>query len=270
VVIAVRSTASVASTAEVEAVRDRAALALPRLLGILGLRPSQLPVAIRLAGDGGSGRYSTVDPNSGEVILYRFVGDGGGYEASLVHELVHALRRHRWTDPQRQTDPALFLEEGLAEVVAVEVGFPSTGFPLYGASLDVAAGQWIDRGEDLDPADLVRRHNALNFSCMPQAYTLRLSFITYLRERFGLASLVALAEAPPPLDEDAFVQAFEVSLDELSTAWRAWATTRYAAASDASSQARAYRDAVKYFPVCARDGTPAIFSPSSDTVDGAE
>ena len=70
---------------------------------------------MRLAGEGGPRENPHVDPATGDIVLYRFPGALGAYEAPLAHELVHAIRFSIWTTPERQTDAGLFWEEGFAE-----------------------------------------------------------------------------------------------------------------------------------------------------------
>lgn len=77
-----------------------------------------------------------------------------GYEASLPHELVHVFTRELWANP-KATDAQLFFHEGVAEALAVEAGLGSTGFPLYGHSVDVAAGSFLSAGQGLPIQSLV-------------------------------------------------------------------------------------------------------------------
>ncbi len=227
-----------------------------RLLDIHPLATQRIVIDLR--GDGKPADLPTVDPATGEIVLFRYRSPGGEYEASVAHELIHALRRSLWTDPKRQTDAFLFLEEGFAEVLATEAGFPSSGFPTFGAPVAVAAGAWIETGQDLPIVALIRHHKALNLRCVAQAHALRVSFVTYLRERFGLATLIRVAYSDSPLDADGLASAFGADLEKLASDWRAWARKGFEALAGAREKAKAYRQRtpIRALPVCNQDVVP--------------
>lgn len=254
------------SDKEWELVRQRAEAALPRLMELFPGAEEQLPLRIRLGGEGGPGRFPNVDPDNGTIVLYRYPGPGGSYEASLVHEMVHALRRPFWSVPTRQTDLMLFLEEGITELSAEHVGFASTGFPLYGFPVAVSVGHWIDQELAISPATLARRHRELNFRCMPQAYSIRLSFMHFLVGRVGLPALIALASRALPINEQEFSRFFGAALDELADQWREWARAQWQQTPNAQEQARAWRQmaGITALPVCDRDIGNSPMSPPQD------
>ena len=131
----VRWHAGDASQTEVQAVQERAESSYRALEALLGPpRMARERLIIRLNGDAQQGEMPTVSPETGELVMVRFPGPGGGYEASIAHELVHALRLKLTLEPARQTDTYLFIEEGLAELLAIAAGFPSTGFPTWSFS----------------------------------------------------------------------------------------------------------------------------------------
>lgn len=239
-----------ANGAEAQAVLDRAEAFRAALVKLVGEgRVGSVKRTLRLEGDASPGQVPTVDPQSGEVLLYRYPGPQGGYEASLAHELVHAFRRELWTDASRQTDAFLFLEEALAELLATEAGFPSP-FPFYGASPQVVGARWVRAGEALPIDALVRKHRALNFRCMAQAYGLRLSFMRFVRERVGLEPLVALAWADWPLTPERLEQALGAPLATLEGDWKTWVTEGVGA--DAEVRIEAYRASpIRFLPMCA-------------------
>lgn len=245
-----------ASEAEVQAVLARAESSYRALEALLGARRmARERLNIRLNGDAQQGEMPTVSPQTGELVMVRFPGRGGGYEASIAHELVHALRLKLTLEPARQTDVYLFIEEGLAELLAIAAGFPSTGFPTYGAPIAIAGGTWVATDEDLALSALVRRHRALNFRCMPQAYAQRLSFMVYLERRIGLQAIIELAYADKVLTAEDLERVTGESLEVSAAAWRAWALGEYRAIVDADQQAAAYRQGspIKYLPVCKRE-----------------
>ncbi len=240
------------SADEIAAVHAHAAQALEALSRLLG--PGRVPptLTIRLLGEAEIGEVPRVDPETGEVWLVKFPGQQGGYTASLSHEIVHACRRHLWTDEARQTSPYLYLEEGLAELAAIEISAPSAGFPLYGTPAVIAAGQWLVRDEALPIEALVRHHVPLNLHCMAQSYTTRIAFLGYLRERHGLDPLIALAYQDAPVTVDELERAYGAPLSELARAWEAYTIAAYHETPQADAIAARFRDdtPIRYLPVC--------------------
>ena len=207
---------------------------------------------LRLDGDG------LADPNQpqapyvdgqGRIYLYRF--ETTGYFGELLHELVHAfrLRTNYWSQDG-------FIEEGLAEFVSTFLQPETVGFPRYGYSLDVVAGQWLYHEQAIPLSVLQSRHWELNLPCKWQAYPLRASFFQYLHETFGKEKVFALADAPPPVPLGQYEQVFGQSFEDLAQAWAANLTARFAAGDNMLTQAQAYRTqtpvqyAIQYDEVC--------------------
>lgn len=222
---------------------------LSRLLG-----PARTPdrqIIVRLAGDAEPGQVPTVDPGTGDIVVFRFAGEGGGYDASLAHEMVHAFRWDLWKQEQLQTDTFLFFEEGFAEAAAVQVGRPSKGFPKFGASTAAAAGAWLRDDSPRDMLALISHHRALNFRCMAQAYALRLSFVEFLVEAYGFERLVDLVYTSEPLTSDIVGKHFGISLQDLAGKWYRWASGKLEALDDAEARVTGYLESpVKYLPKC--------------------
>lgn len=241
--------ASAEEAAEVSVVVGDAWDGLTKLLG-----PERVPkrqVIVRLLGDAKDGAVPTVDPKSGDILLVKYPGDDGGYTASLTHEMVHAFRWELWTDPTRQTDAFLFVEEGFAEAAAVQVSHPSTGFPTFGFPIAVAAGAWLGDRADKDVIELINRHKELNFKCMAQAYTLRLSFISFLVERFGFELLLQLAYFPQPLTAETIGSVYGSSLPSLTNDWATWARAKRDSVPDVDAKIAEYLTSpIQYLPHC--------------------
>lgn len=247
-----------ASPAEVEAVQQRAEAAYARYSELLG--PERMPakrINVRLAGDAPPDGASAVSAETGELTLVRFPASRVGYAAAVAREVVHALRWSLWTQPKLQTDPFLFLEEGFAEVMAAEAGFPSEGFPTYGFPVAVAAGGWLQSGKDLPIPTLALQHRAVYPRCKAQAAALGLSFFTYLRERFGLDPLIRLAYAEEPLDAAGLLRVFHADLATLGQEWKAWALQQFTAAQSPEQQAADYWEhtPIHALKVCGPDGS---------------
>jgi len=234
----------------------RAADARAKLVTILGKeRVGDRRIRIRLSGDGSPRELPTVDPASGDILLYRFAGAGGEYEAPLAHELVHAIRRTIWTNPDRQTDPGLFWEEGFAELIAREAGFASTGFPLYGFDPHVGAASFVTRGESIPLGRLITEHKALNFRCMAQAYVERISFMLAVRDRVGLAPMITAAYVDGPLDVPTLEKSLGAKLTDLTAAHEKLVASS-AALEPARKEGTKFREttAIRYLPLCPATG----------------
>ncbi len=236
----IRWRAPAAREQEVQVLEQKAEAAYARYAELLGAaRMPREPVTLRLSGKARATDFPYVDSVTGEVVLFR---DGArGYDAALAHELVHAIRWKLWTEPQRQTDAFLFFEEGFAELLAMEAGFPSTGFPTYGYPVSIAAGAYLRAGEDLPIPDLIRSHKRLNLDCMAQAYALRISFMGWLREKVGLERLIELAYAPEMLTPELVEKKLGMSLEAMQSEWRPWALAQLEQHKDAEAQAKAFR-----------------------------
>jgi len=244
--------------AEVSAVSTRAEAGHASLTTKLGA--DRLPQMVTmvldgdaLGADGSLRAVSHVSVETGAMVLYRFPGEGGGYEASVVHELVHAAR----LELTREHLPVFgagwgFVEEGFAEVMAREAGHGSVGFPTYGVPLDVVAGQWLVRGEGLPLTALLKRHGELNGRCSAQAYSQRVSFFTMLAARFGIERVIAWAYSADAVDSARFLKVFGEPMATVFASWEPWARQRYAATPDADALATRYRTTtpVQYVPVC--------------------
>lgn len=215
-------------------------------------------VDVVLAGDGldSSGRMTNYPRTTlaATVFLYRYPGEGGGYESSLGHELVHALRiglSRRHVRDGQPVDPGFwFLEEGLAAAIAND-GRSEKSFPLYGASLDLVAGSLVERGQDVPLLTLMSDHAKLNAECPAQAYPLRASFVAFLRERFGMPRLLSLAYGDA-VDAVAYERIFGAALPALTMEWRAWLVARYRAIPQGDAQAKRYREStpIRFVPLC--------------------
>jgi hypothetical protein len=237
-----------------KAVLSRSENARTAFVALLGNeRVGDRRIRVRLLGEGSAREIPTVDLKSGDILLYRFPGAGGAYDAPVAHELVHALRVSRWANAEQQTDAALFWDEGFAELLAREAGFASTGFPLFGTDADVAAASFVTRNEWLPVTKLFSEHRALNFRCMAQAYVERVSFMAYLRARVGLAPIIAIAYASVPLDLQTVEKTLGVKLADVAEAHRL-SISKTAAQANTRDAGTTYRETtpIRYLPVCPR------------------
>lgn len=242
-----------ATRAEAEAVLARGEAARTKFVALLGAhRVGDGRFFVRLAGEGDREHVPSVDPKSRAILLYRFPGGASGaYEAPLAHEMVHAIRFLTWTRPENQTDPMLFWEEGLAELLARHIGFPSAGFPLYGTDPYTATASFYPHHEELGIDRLVTEHRKLNFRCMAQAYVERLSFMTYLEQRSGIRHLVELSFNGKAYDVAGLEKALDGTIAGLT---REHDAKILVALSSREVQLEAERfraqTPIRYFPLC--------------------
>ncbi len=243
-------------TDQVEEVKRIAEQSYLQLQAILG--ESELPklqIIIQLEGDAQLGpvRFDAPHVDSqGRIHLYRY--SAPAYTNSLPHELVHALRRWR----RRGWDG--FSEEGLATYLGLQLAAPVKGYPLYGFPLEIAAGQWLDRGEAIPLKTLRDNHRRLNLPCKAQAYTLRGSFFTYLGAKFGREAVLELADPRRPPRSEHYAQIFGSPFDQLEKGWKVDLLERFRKNPDARALAAQYRKQtpVAEMPVCVsgRDFSP--------------
>ena len=196
----------------------------------------------------GSGGYPHVD-SWGRIHLFRFGPTPHSYFSALAHEMVHAFRFHRM--PHHDW----FFEEGLAEMVARRVDDSLDGFPWYGFSPTLVAGQWIKSGEAIHLAELRANHHALNLRCKAQSYALRGSFFDYLAKTYGVDRVVAMASEPRAGTLGQYTKYLGKSFETLVSEWRSLLEAELESMANAEELARRYRTEtpVQYMEIC-REG----------------
>lgn len=213
----------------------------------LGYAPSH-KVTILLQGPAeqpdGSWEYPRVD-GWGNAHLFQYDPSPDSYFNALAHEMAHVFRRGR-----RPQD--WFLEEGLAELLALRIDPSLEGFPWYGFPVDLVAGQWIAGSEDIPLSELRARHHALNLPCKIQSYALRSSFFDYLGRTYGDDAVLQLANEEPAGALEDYERFFGKPFDDLERAWRAAIRKEFDAIEDAEERARRYREETpaQYMRVC--------------------
>lgn len=203
----------------------------------LGADRVHSPVTLVLGGEArrpdGGYEIPRVD-EIGRVLLYRYSESDESYFTALPHELVHVFRRG-------QLSGDWFIEEAFASYVSDRVRPGNPGFPLYGFPVDVVAGHWLARGEDI-PLGLLRgRHRELSLMCMAQSYSLRLSFFRYLHQAFGKDAVLQVAYAPRLQGREPFALAFGKSFEALETEWRQDLEQKFLRIENAEESAESYR-----------------------------
>lgn len=194
----------------------------------------------------GSRGFPRVD-SYGRIHLYQFESTIESYFSALAHEMVHVFRF------RRQPNPDWFFEEGFAEFIALRVDSSLDGFPWYGFSPIVAAGQWLARGEDIPLATLRERHREINQRCKAQSYTLRSDFFHYLGRTHGNAAVLAMATEDEAGDLTQYQEHFGASFATLAERWRKDLIARFERFEGSEEQGRLFRESpIQYAPVCRR------------------
>jgi len=230
---------------EVMQVAEKAYGDLAEILGVAEM--PHLRIIIQLEGDAELGPVRFDSPHvdsQGRIHLYRY--GAPEYTNSLPHELIHAVRRWK----RRGWDG--FSEEGLATYLGLQLSSLVQGYPLYGIPLEIAAGQWLDRGEAIPLKTLRENHHRINLPCKAQAYTLRGSFFTYLGAKFGRRAVLELADPQRPPRSRHYEQIFGSSFEELEESWKTDLLQRFRENPKARELAARYREEtpVAEMPVC--------------------
>ena len=189
--------------------------------------------------------YPHVD-NFGNIHLYTYGPGFDSYLSPLAHEMVHVFRM------DRRGNRDWFAEEGIAEFIALRVDPSLDGFPWYGTTLVVAAGQWVASNEAIPLDDLRTRHKELNQPCKAQSYTLRASFFVYLGDRYGDDKVLAFARKLPAGSLEDYEEFFGLSFGGLEAQWRTDLMDEYNSIEDVAELSRRYRKntPIQYMPVC--------------------
>ena len=137
--------------------------------------------------------------------------------------------------------------------MARRVDLSPDGFPWYGFSVDIVAGQWIANEEDIPLAVLRENHKDLNMPCKAQSYSLRSSFFKYLGDTYGDAAVLDLANQDKAGALADYPRFFEREFDDLVTEWREALMQAFADTEDAEDLAQRYRKSpIQYMGVCRR------------------
>lgn len=183
------------------------------------------------------------------IHLYRYAPEPESFFNAFAHELVHVFRFHR--KPHHDW----FTEEGFAEFVARRVHPVMDGFPWYGETMDLVAGQFVARGENLPLSALRERHEELNMPCRLQSYALRASFFDWLGRAFGDEKVFAFAAREKAGALEDYERFFDSTFEELETKWYRELLARYEAIENHAARAEAYRteSPAQYVLVCEAD-----------------
>lgn len=198
------------------------------------------------SGNGGNPKIPFVDEN-GEIFLYRFAT---GYLGELPHEYVHVLRLYQgWSSDG-------FLEEGLAEAMSSKLFPENVGFSLYGFSTTIAAGLWLSEDRIIPLEKLKESHFDLNLKCLPQSYSLRADFFSFLLEEYGKEQFFKFIYANDARQYEGYERAFEKTLEELQRQWLQNLQQRLDMLIDEETQTQAYKTRINSlnFYIC-KSGT---------------
>lgn len=242
-------TSKVTSQEEIEKVLEKCELLFPAISVFLGdMHQPESKIRIRLEGDLKSlGSYVDFDG----VHLYRYRQEDGGYLAVLAHELTHAFLAP-WFIEMEAWDWSTyrFFDEGFAEYVAQKVDSLKKGFPFYGFSEHVVAGNLVVSNTHI-PCDILREHHQdYNEACNLQVYPQRTSWIRFLDEVYGREALFSVVFPDKEPTNEVVDSLIGVSLVELDAMWETWIIQKYNNIQGAQEITEAYIARTSWYTPC--------------------
>lgn len=185
------------------------------------------------------------------VHLYRYSEVDGGYFAVLAHELTHAFIAPWFIEMKAWDWPTYrFFDEGFAEYVAQKVDSLKQGFPFYGYSEHVVAGNLVASNTHI-PCDILRaHHDDYNDACNLQAYSQRTSWIRYLDEVFGREALFSVVFPDKEPTDEVVDSLIGVTLIELDVMWESWIVQKYNSIEGAQEIAEDYKNRTSWYTPC--------------------
>jgi hypothetical protein len=187
-------------------------------------------------------RWPYVDTDHGWMHLFRFPEDTYPYQTGLGHELVHAYRFEHLSGVGLPPAPAfVFLEEGLAEYLSIQIEPGKKTFSTYGFELDIVAGQWLESDEYIPLGTLLADQWQLRPKCIAQAYTEQPSFIHFIESRLGRDVVRRLAYAGDIRDEASFTAYLGAPFATWVSGWEGSLLDRYRQIPDHDRFARQWR-----------------------------
>ena len=143
-----------------------------------------------------------------------------------------------------------FFDEGMAEYVAQKVDSLKQGFPFYGYSEHVVAGNLVVTNSHI-PCDILRMHHFdYNEACNLQAYPQRTSWIRHLDEVFGRETLFSVVFPDIEPTNQVVDSLIGVSLIELDARWEAWIIQKYNSIQSAQTIADSYHNRTSWYTTC--------------------
>ena len=220
---------------------ERRYAVLSQLLG--EERTPQGKITILLEGDRRSSQDTIAWVDEDGIHLSRVSGRDGGYWGFFDHELVHAFRASYIAEDRKQRWPYfMFIEEGIAEYLALEMNHERQVFSTFGLPLDVVAGYWVTAGRDIPMSDLRERHAELTGRCSAQAFSQRASWFSHIEQVYGWDKALEVAYMEVVPTSEAIEALLGIGYDALDAQWRAWAADRYADIPRADEVAATYRE----------------------------
>ena len=220
---------------------ERQYAALSRMLG--EARSPRDKLTILLEGYRLSSQDTIAWVDEDGIHLSRVSDRDGGYWGFFDHELVHAFRTFWIAEDRRQQWPYfMFIEEGIAEYLALEMNPDRQVFSTFGLPLDVVAGYWVTAGRDIPMSDLRERHSELTGRCSAQAFSQRASWFRYVAEAYGRERALDLAWIEVVPTSEMIKGLLGADYEELDARWRVWAAERYAEIPQAAELSATYRE----------------------------
>jgi len=227
---------------------------LAKLLREEGAPPAKISIVLEddAALPDGSFKTSNID-ESGALHLYRLPGSDKSYANTLGKGLVHAFRSEQIR--AHRDDPNFgFLEEGFAEFVSDIIEPNKPGFCEYGSPLQIAAGQWVAKKQDIPLENLFDQNQTLGTKCLLQACSLRASFISFLDKIYGRKNVMKLAYTSEKITPKVFSVLFKKSMHQFFDEWKDWLLDSYKSTPKHDKLADEYRQSapLQNMHICVR------------------
>ena len=186
----------------------------------------------------------------GDIQLYRYPAEEGGYKAMLPHELVHAIAFDYALEQGALEWASLgFYNEAWAEFLAQVIAPSKNSFPLYGFNDDVIAGYWA-KSSRLSMEQLRKSHSELNMRCLHEAYVMRASWIKFINKTYGQDKLLRIMYQGIEMTDEVVEEILGKSLSTIDQAWRRKLIEQHEAHPEAEQQTQDYLTRIGAYQPC--------------------
>jgi hypothetical protein len=179
--------------------------------------------------------------SAGEIHLFLYPD---GYFGVLPHEMIHAFRI------QTGFTGNTFFEEGIAEWISsfeTEV----KGFPRYGFSLTLVAGQWLETGKAIALEKMLTISKDMNLECQAQLYPLRADFMLFLSKKKGKDFFMEKIYDAKVVSQHVLEKSYNSTIDQLGREWKEDLERRYNLITNKEELSKKYnKSPIQFMKVC--------------------